>query len=106
MESVTGGGVSQETRYVRARNAVRRMLESYHDQTLGCDSYRIVWERQGEVLPELSCYLKADIGNEPKPDGKHARGMTEDVSYRELLTRLSTELAMAEAAYLLRSWVN
>ena len=29
----------------------------------------------------------------------HARGMTEEVSYRELLTRLSLALAMAEAAY-------
>ena len=29
----------------------------------------------------------------------HARGMTEDVSYRELLTRLTTALAMTEAAY-------
>ena len=29
----------------------------------------------------------------------HARGMTEDVSYRELMTRLSTALAMTEAAY-------
>ena len=30
---------------------------------------------------------------------KHARGMTEEVSYRELLVRLSLALAMAEAAY-------
>ena len=30
----------------------------------------------------------------------HAQGMTEDVHYRELLVRLSTALAMAEAAYL------
>ncbi len=29
----------------------------------------------------------------------HARGMTEEVNYRELLTRLSTALAMTEAAY-------
>ena len=29
----------------------------------------------------------------------HARGMTEDANYRELLTRLSLALAMAEAAY-------
>ncbi len=29
----------------------------------------------------------------------HARGMTEDVHYRELLMRLSTALAMTEAAY-------
>ncbi len=29
----------------------------------------------------------------------HARGMTEDVHYRELLSRLSTALAMTEAAY-------
>ena len=29
----------------------------------------------------------------------HARGMTEDVHYRELLVRLSTALAMREAAY-------
>jgi hypothetical protein len=29
----------------------------------------------------------------------HAQGMTEEVSYRELLTRLSLALAMAEAAY-------
>jgi hypothetical protein len=29
----------------------------------------------------------------------HAQGMTEDVHYRELLTRLSTALAMTEAAY-------
>ncbi len=28
----------------------------------------------------------------------HARGMTEEVNYRELLTRLSTALAMTEAA--------
>ena len=29
----------------------------------------------------------------------HARGMTEEANYRELLTRLSTALAMTEAAY-------
>ena len=29
----------------------------------------------------------------------HAQGMTEDANYRELLTRLSTALAMTEAAY-------
>ncbi len=29
----------------------------------------------------------------------HARGMTEDANYRELLVRLSTALAMTEAAY-------
>ena len=29
----------------------------------------------------------------------HARGMTEEVNYRELLTRLSTALAMTEVAY-------
>ena len=29
----------------------------------------------------------------------HSRGMTEEVHYRELLTRLSTALAMTEAAY-------
>ena len=29
----------------------------------------------------------------------HARGIIEDVHYRELLTRLSTALAMTEAAY-------
>jgi hypothetical protein len=29
----------------------------------------------------------------------HSQGMTEEVNYRELLTRLSTALAMAEAAY-------
>ena len=29
----------------------------------------------------------------------HARGMTEEVNYRELLVRLSTALAMTEAAY-------
>jgi len=29
----------------------------------------------------------------------HARGMAEDVNYRELLTRLSTALAMTEAAH-------
>jgi hypothetical protein len=29
----------------------------------------------------------------------HSRGMTEEVNYRELLTRLSTALAMTEAAY-------
>ena len=29
----------------------------------------------------------------------HARGMTEHVHYRELLARLSTALAMTEAAY-------
>ena len=29
----------------------------------------------------------------------HARGMTEDVHYRELLSRLSMALAMTEAAY-------
>jgi hypothetical protein len=29
----------------------------------------------------------------------HARGMTEEVSYRELLTRLSTAFAMTEATY-------
>ncbi len=29
----------------------------------------------------------------------HARGMTEDVHYRELLTRHSAALAMTEAAY-------
>ena len=29
----------------------------------------------------------------------HARGMTEDANYRELLTRLSAVLAMTEAAY-------
>jgi len=29
----------------------------------------------------------------------HARGMTEDVHYRELLMRLYTALAMTEAAY-------
>ena len=28
----------------------------------------------------------------------HARGMTEEVNYRELLARLSTALAMSEAA--------
>jgi hypothetical protein len=28
-----------------------------------------------------------------------AQGMTEDMNYRELLTRLSTALAMKEAAY-------
>jgi hypothetical protein len=30
----------------------------------------------------------------------HARGMTEEVNYRELLTRLSGALAMTEAAYM------
>jgi len=29
----------------------------------------------------------------------HAQGMTDDVHYRELLTRLSTALAMTEAAH-------
>ena len=29
----------------------------------------------------------------------HSQGMTENVNYRELLMRLSTALAMAEAAY-------
>ena len=29
----------------------------------------------------------------------HARGMTEDMNYRELLTRLSTALAMTEATH-------
>jgi hypothetical protein len=29
----------------------------------------------------------------------HARGMTEDVNYRELVMRLSTAFAMTEAAY-------
>jgi two-component sensor histidine kinase len=29
----------------------------------------------------------------------HSQGMTENVNYRELLTRLSTALAMTEAAY-------
>jgi hypothetical protein len=29
----------------------------------------------------------------------HARGLTEDANYRELLVRLSTALAMTEAAY-------
>ena len=29
----------------------------------------------------------------------HSRGMTEDANYRELLVRLSTALAMTEAAY-------
>ena len=51
----------QESRYVRARNAVRLMLESYHDQTLGCDRYRIAWERQGKVLPELSKWCAPEI---------------------------------------------
>jgi hypothetical protein len=32
----------------------------------------------------------------------HARGMTEEVNYRELLTRLSTALAMTEAALMWR----
>ena len=32
----------------------------------------------------------------------HARGMTEDMNYRELLTRLSTALAMREAALMWR----
>ena len=29
----------------------------------------------------------------------HSRGMTEDMNYREFLVRLSTALAMTEAAY-------
>ena len=29
----------------------------------------------------------------------HSQGMTENVNYRELVTRLSTALAMTEAAY-------
>jgi hypothetical protein len=29
----------------------------------------------------------------------HARGLTEEVNYRELLMRLSTALAMSEVAY-------
>jgi hypothetical protein len=29
----------------------------------------------------------------------HSQGMTENVNYRELVTRLSTALPMAEAAY-------
>ena len=32
----------------------------------------------------------------------HSRGMTEEVNYRELLTRLSTALAMTEAALMWR----
>jgi hypothetical protein len=32
----------------------------------------------------------------------HARGMTEEVNYRELVTRLSTALAMTEAALMWR----
>jgi hypothetical protein len=32
----------------------------------------------------------------------HARGMTEEVNYRELLTRLTTALAMTEAALMWR----
>ncbi len=29
----------------------------------------------------------------------HSQGMTQDVNYRELMTRLSTALAITEAAY-------
>ncbi len=36
-------------------------MESYHDQTLGCDRYRIAWERQGKVLPELAKWCAPEI---------------------------------------------
>jgi hypothetical protein len=58
---------------VHARNAVCQMLESYHDQTLGCDRYRIVWGRQGEALAELSRWCALEIfeavGTDPASSG-------------------------------------
>ena len=33
----------------------------------------------------------------------HARGVAEEVNYRELLMRLSTALAMTEAAYVVKN---
>ena len=67
------------------------MCRKYTSQVTGEDS---VLEEVMDNLREAAQRIRAT------QNLMHSRGPTEEVNYRELLTRLSTALAMTEAAHL------
>ncbi len=64
-----------------------------HEYTSGVANEDSVLEETTDNLREAARRIRAT------QNLMHARGMTGDANYRELLTRLSTALAMTEAAY-------
>ena len=72
--------------------------EYTRDSSLGGDNEDSVLEEAVYNLRDAARRIRAT------QNVMHARGMTEGANYRELLTRLSTALAMTEAAYVEAAW--
>jgi hypothetical protein len=67
------------------------MTDAVHSENMADDS---VFEEIQDNTREAGQRLRASLNH------MRSQGMLDDINYRELVTRLSTALAMTEAAYL------